>query len=125
MIFATDDSGLWVIPGEGGVLTLGGMPDFVNQAPVVMGPPSSTSSQVSADPPPTVNIPVDDDRVEAGQRIEITVIATDNSGVQWIEWEGTILDDGDNDNKATGDPAIDGNHRHDCDNDNKQCAFVW
>ena len=71
-----------------------------------------------------MSIQVDDDRVEAGQKISITLIAEDNHGVQWIEWEGTVLGEGDNDNKAVGDPEMDGSHRHDCDG-NKQCAFVW
>jgi hypothetical protein len=124
VIFATNDSGLFVVPAEGGGLTLGGQPDFVNQAPVVMGSAPSTAA-APADPPPSVSISVDDDRVEAGQRIEITVIASDNNGVEWIEWEGTIVDDDDNDNRVTGDPALDGNHRHNCDSSNKQCAFIW
>jgi hypothetical protein len=124
-IFATADSGMWVVPGEGGMLTLGGQPDFVNAPPVMVAPAATaTATPMPDDPPPTVSIQVDDTRVEAGQKITITIIAEDNKGIQWIEWEGTILGEGDNDNKPVGDSEVDGNHRHDCDG-NKQCAFVW
>jgi hypothetical protein len=124
VIASVADSGQWVVPGEGGILTLGAQPDFVNQAPVslVQGP---TVTPTPSDPVPTVTIQVDDDRARAGQTVSITLIATDNSGINWMEWEGTILDDNNsNDNKATGDSELDGSHRHDCDN-NSQCAFVW
>jgi len=119
-IGAVPDSGQWIIPGTGGsLLALGAQPSFVNQAPVILGQPTSTD-----DPPPTVSIQIDDDRARVGQTVNITVIADDNRGIDWIEWEGTILNDNENDNKSTGDAGLDGSHRHDCDG-NKQCAFVW
>ncbi len=125
VINAVPDSGQWVVPGDGGILTLGGQPDFVNQAPVSLVNLATPTPTALADPPPTVTIQVDDDRARAGQTVSITLIATDNSGIEWMEWEGTIVDkDNSNDNKATDDPELDGSHRHDCDN-NKQCAFVW
>jgi hypothetical protein len=124
VINSVADSGQWVVPGDGGILTLGAQPDFVNQAPVsLVSVPTVTPTP--SDPVPSVTIQVDDDRARAGQTVNITLIATDNSGVDWMEWEGTIVDkDNSNDNKPTGDSELDGSHRHDCDN-NKQCAFVW
>lgn len=127
VIFAVPDSGLWVVPGEGGVLTLGGQPEFVNAPPVMMpAPPTPTATPIPDDPAPAVSIQVDDDRVRAGQTVSITVIAEDNESIRWIEWEGTVIDEDDNsnDNRPTGDPALDGRHRHDCDG-RAQCAFVW
>jgi hypothetical protein len=125
------DSGQWVVQGEGGTLTLGGMPDYVFQAPVMVPPPppvevaaTATATPVPEDPPPTVSIQVDDERIIAGQTVSITVIAEDNKGIEWIQWEGTVEEDDDNDNKATGDPDLDAEHRHFCDG-RAQCAFVW
>lgn len=134
-IFAVPDSGLWVVPGEGGALTLGGPPDYAFAPPPgappqnVMPPaptPTPTATATPEDPPPTVSIQVDDDRVRAGQQVTITVISDDNKGIRWIEWEGTHIDEDDNgnDNQPTGDPELDGRHRHNCDG-RTQCANVW
>ena len=73
---------------------------------------------------PMVSIQVDDERIVAGQEVSITVIAQDTSPIEWIQWEGTIEEDDDNDNQATGDPELDDEHRHNCDGQT-QCAFVW
>jgi len=73
---------------------------------------------------PTVSIQVDDARVQVGQTVSITLIADDNTGIEWIQWEGTVEADGDNDNKVTGDRDLDAEHRHECDN-RTQCAQVW
>jgi hypothetical protein len=125
VINAIPDSGSWVVAGEGGALALGGQPDYVNQAPVTQQQPTATATPTQAeDPAPTVSIQVDDDRIQVGQTISVTLIAEDNHGIEWIQWEGTIQEDDDNDNKATGDADLDAEHRHDCDGQ-KQCAFVW
>jgi hypothetical protein len=123
VINSIPDSGQFVVAGEGGALALGGQPDYVNQAPVTMAEATATPT-VSEDPPPTVNLQVDDDRIQVGQTISVTLIADDNNGIDWIQWEGTIQEEDDNDNKATGDADLDAEHRHDCDGQ-KQCAFVW
>ena len=133
-IGSVPDSGMWVVQGEGGMLTLGGMPDYVFQPPVMAPPPpppvemapvaEATATPVPEDPAPTITIQVDDERIVAGQTVSITVIAQDNGPIEWIQWEGTIEEDDDNDNKATGDPDLDAEHRHDCDGQT-QCAFVW
>jgi hypothetical protein len=125
------DTGMWVVPGEGGSVTLGGMPDYIFMAPVTAPAPAimevpatATPTVVPEDPGPTVSIQVDDERIIAGQTVSITVIAQDNGPIEWIQWEGTIEEDDDNDNQATGDPDLDSEHRHDCDGQT-QCAFVW
>ena len=129
-IASVPDNGQWVVGGEGGALALGGMPDYVFQAPVSAPPvvaempPAPTATPVPADPPPSVQIQVDDERIVAGQTVSVTVIASDASGIEWIQWGGTIEEDDDNDNQATGDADLDAEHRHDC-GDQTQCAFVW
>src|SRR5881227_721238 len=55
VIGAVPDSGQWVVPGEGGILTLGPQPDFVNQAPASLAQAQATPTPtVTANPPPTV-----------------------------------------------------------------------
>jgi hypothetical protein len=125
-IFSVPDSGSWVVQGAGGILTLGPQPGYVTAPPVMAGQATATPTATpAADPPPTVSIQVDDDRIQAGQSVNITVIADDNKGIDWIEWEG-INDESDNgnDNQQTGDPELDGDHRFDCDG-RTQCANVW
>jgi hypothetical protein len=129
VIFAIGDSGQWVVQGEGGVLTLGGQPEYVMAAPVAMpiaAAPTATMTPtvVPEDPGPHVSLQVDDSRIQVGQTVNLTLIADDTSGIEWIQWEGTIDNDGDNDNKATGDAEMDAEHRFDCDG-RTQCANVW
>lgn len=132
-IGSVPDSGMWVVQGEGGTLTLGGMPEYVFQPPVSVPPPvmeapiatpTAVPTEVPADPPPSVIIQVDDSRILVGQTVSITVIATDNGPIEWIQWEGTIEEDDDNDNQATGDADLDAEHRHSCDGVTS-CANVW
>lgn len=127
VIASVPDSGAWVVQGEGGTLALGGQPDYVSAAPVTLAAAATatpTATPLPEDPPPSVSIQVDDTRIQVGQQISITVIAQDNKGIEWIQWEGTIQEDDDNDNRATGDPELDAEHTHNCD-DQMQCAFVW
>jgi hypothetical protein len=118
------DSGLWVVPGEGGALTLGSQPDYVNAAPITVSGGSS-GTQASADPPPTfLRFDVDDDRARVGQSVKLTIIAQDNKGIDWVEWEGTIIEDDENDNKPTGDSELDQVHRQGCDGATV-CSHEW
>jgi hypothetical protein len=127
-IFSVPDSGAWVVQGEGGILTLGPQPSYVTAPPVMVAQgtatPTLTPTVSAADSPPTVSIQVDDARIQVGQTVSITLIAQDNKGIEWIQWEGTIIEDDDNDNKMTGDPDLDAEHIHNCDGQT-QCAFVW
>ena len=114
-IGAVPDSGQWLVPyGDGsGALILGARPDW-----------AATGVAVPADALPTATIQIDDPAVTAGQRINVTVIASDDKGLRRIEWEGTIIGNDDNDNRRTDDPELDARHRFDCD-DQRQCANVW
>jgi hypothetical protein len=70
-----------------------------------------------------VTIQVDDDRIDPGQEIRITVIADDPAGLSWIEWEGAADNDNDNDDSDADDPELD-RRRFDCD-ERSNCANVW
>lgn len=85
-----------------------------------------TPTPVPEDSGPTVSMQLDDDRIVAGQGISITLIADDESGIEWIEWEGIVADSDDNgnDHQDTGDEELDAEHRLDCDG-RTQCANVW
>ncbi|MDP8923110.1 MAG: hypothetical protein M3O34_09585 [Chloroflexota bacterium] len=125
-IAAVPDGGQWLVPawdGSGG-LVLGTRPTWAGQS----GPATTGTSPIMSDAPPSVTIQVDDETIDSGETISITVIASDDDGIEWIEWEGTIVDDDDdneNDNRRTGDAALDGRHRHECDDEQTQCASIW
>jgi hypothetical protein len=63
---------------------------------------------------PRVTIHVDDDLIDPGQKVSVTVIARSGSALEWIEWQGA----------ETGDPVLDANHRFNCDQ-RTECASVW
>jgi hypothetical protein len=56
---------------------------------------------------------ISDTSINLGSTIDITVIASSDSGLDWIQWEGDDTDD----------PALD-SHRVNCEN-RKDCAFTW
>lgn len=74
---------------------------------------------------PAVSIQVDDNRIDPGQQISITVIASDPAGLKWIEWEGIHKgnDNGNDNSSQVDDPAL-ARQQFDCDNQT-QCANVW
>jgi len=63
---------------------------------------------------PTVSIQLNDDQINSGDSVSITVIARDPRGLEWITWEG---DD-------TKDSELDREHRFDCSGQT-ECANVW
>ena len=75
------------------------------------GTPSVTPTQVAA--APSVKIQLSDDSIDLGESVEITIIASSDQGLDWIQWEGEDSDDGELDS-----------HRFDCDN-KKDCARTW
>lgn len=76
------------------------------------GPGTPTATPVVT--APNVRIQLSSDRVDRNEAVTVTVIATADRGLDWIEWRG--------DN--TGDAVLDENHRFDCDN-RTDCANVW
>src|SRR6185503_5360786 len=63
---------------------------------------------------PAVSIQVSDPQIVQGQSVDVTVIARDPRGLDWITWEG---DD-------TNDASLDSEHRFEC-NGQTECANVW
>jgi hypothetical protein len=89
-------------PGAGGQVS----------APV--GVPATAMPGATSTSGPAVSIQVDDDQIDPGDELSVTVIARDPRGLDWIAWEG---DD-------TGDAELDREHRFDC-NGQTECANVW
>jgi len=87
-------------PGSGGTVT----------APPAAAPPAVVAPTGG----PAVSIQVDDDTIDAGDQVAITVIARDARGLDWIAWEGDDTDDAE----------LDREHRFDC-NGQTECASVW
>ncbi len=76
---------------------------------------------------PTVTVQVDDDTIDPGQSVSVTVIANHTVGIDWIEFEG-VYDGNQNSNKNDNDSPADAafaRQRFDCDDSQKQCANVW
>ena len=71
---------------------------------------------------PSVSIQVDDERVDPGQRVRVTLIATDDTGVDWIQFEGRRDDDNNNDNAAD-DPAF-ARQTLECDGETQCARFI-
>ena len=123
-INSVPDSGQFVVAGEGGALALGPQPAYVNAQPIsLQAAATATPTAAPEDPAPTVSISVDDANIQVGQTVRVQVIGHDNHGIEWMQWEGTIQEDDDNDNKATGDSDLDAEHRQDC-NGNTECAMI-
>jgi len=72
----------------------------------------------------TITVQLDDDTIDPGQSVTVTLIANHTAGIDWIEFEGVYEgnDNNQNDNEAAGDAAL-ARQRLDCD-DNLQCAKV-
>jgi hypothetical protein len=77
------------------------------------GPGTPTVTPTTQATQPKVTIQISDNTIDLGEEVEITVIASHDKGLDWIQWEG---DDSD-------DPELD-SHRYDCDN-RKDCARTW
>jgi hypothetical protein len=72
---------------------------------------------------PTVQIQVDDDVIDPGQTVNITLIANYTGNIEWLEFEGVESENNnENDNDASDDPAL-ARQRIDCDDVNP-CAKV-
>jgi hypothetical protein len=101
-------------------------------------PPPGTTATVTVTVTPTVvgagaptitSFRVDDDRIDGGDSVEVTIIARDDDGVEWIQFEGVLQDSDDNDNgngngnDNADDPAL-ARQEFDCD-DQVECAKIF
>jgi hypothetical protein len=101
----------------------GAFGDLQAPPPVTTAVPVGTATPTPA-AGPRVTIQVDDDRIDSGDEIKITVIAEDAAGLSWIEWEGDAdTSDNGNDNDDVDDPELK-RRRFDCDG-RTNCANVW
>jgi hypothetical protein len=91
-------------PGSGGTV----------MAPPAAAPATAVPNVPAATTGPSVSIQVDDDTIDQGDQVAITVIARDPRGLDWIAWEGDDTDDAE----------LDREHRFDC-NGQTECASVW
>jgi hypothetical protein len=112
-------------PGTGAVTP----PPAPPTSPPVAGTPTATTTATVTTTPsalgPTVTIQVNDDRIDPGQSVDVTVIARYATPIDWIEWEGILEENAnENDNSSTSpDPEL-ARRRFDCD-DRTECANVW
>jgi len=119
----------WVArPGElpSSNLTAAFEPGTGTVAQPTAGPTSAPIGVATATPTttatgPTVVLQVDDDRIDPGQTINVTVIGHYATPIDWIEFEG-VSGDNNNDNDAQTDPAL-SRQRFDCDGQ-LDCANV-
>jgi hypothetical protein len=87
-------------------------PTPVTPTPTV-GPGTPTVTPTPVAVLPTVKLQVSDDSINLGSTVDITIIASSDKGLDWIQWEGDDTDD----------PELD-SHRFNCDN-RKDCARTW
>jgi hypothetical protein len=93
--------------------------------PVATQPGATATATMTATPGavgPTVTLQVDDDKIDPGQTISVTVIARYATPIDWIQFEG-VAGTNNNDNEATVDPALT-RQQFDCDS-RTECANVW
>jgi hypothetical protein len=107
-------------PGTGNVTP----PPAPPTQPPAPGQPTATPTAAPSAVGPTVTIQVDDDLIDPGQSVSVTVIARYATPIDWIEFEGIESENNnENDNDASDDPAL-ARQRFDCD-DRTDCANVW
>jgi hypothetical protein len=76
------------------------------------GTPTATPTTASTT---SVELQLDDDLIDPGQKLRVTVIARSSAGLEWIEWAGDDTDD----------PVLDETHRFDGCDQRTECASVW
>jgi hypothetical protein len=99
-ILALPVSGRWVVAAPQGLVALGDRPDWASEPePVKL-----------TDDPPKVTIRLSADEVDRGATIDVTVTATDDVSLDWIEWEAEV----ERNDQATDDPVLTTVHRFEC-----------
>jgi len=91
----------------------------VSPTPTATATATATPSAIG----PNVTIQLDDDAIDPGESIIVTVIASYDAGIDWIQWEG-VKRENENDNESSEtDPEL-SLKEHDC-NGTQNCANVW
>lgn len=90
----------WVVTGPQGFVALGDKPDWAKDPePVKL-----------TDDPPKVTVRLSADEVDRGATVEVTVIASDDVSLDWIEWEGEV----ERSDEAVDDPGLTTIRRFEC-----------
>ena len=90
------------------------------------GDHATTTATVTTTPlalGPRVTIQLDDDAIDPGDSVSITVIASYPTAIEWIEWEAVEEDNGNDNESSASDPELSGDE-FDCDG-STNCANVW
>ena len=99
-ILAVPAGDRWVVAGPQGFVALGDKPDWAKDpAPVKL-----------TDDPPKVTIHLSADEVDRGGTVEVTVIASDDVSLDWIEWEG----EAERSDESADDPGLTTIRRFEC-----------
>jgi hypothetical protein len=129
---STDMTGAFE-PGSGAAIAPAPSPTTSSAAgtptatPPSAGTPTATTTATVATTPgapgPTVTIQLDDDAIDPGESVNVTVIASYATAIEWIQFEG-VEADSENDNASTAsDPEL-SRKEFDCDS-TLNCANVW
>jgi hypothetical protein len=98
-------------------------PPAATQAPTG---PTQTPTATPVGAPEISTFRVDDDRIDPNDTIQVTIVARDSDGVDWIQFEGepeeNTSDNGNDNEDAPDDPAL-ARQEHNCDDDETEC--VW
>jgi len=86
-------------------------------------PGATATPTVLAATGPTITIQTDDELIDPGQSVAITVIARYPTAIRWIEFEGIESDNNNSNDNASSDPEL-SRKRFDCDS-RTECANVW
>jgi hypothetical protein len=70
-----------------------------------------------------VTIQLDDDVIDPGESVSVTVIASHPTAIEWIEWEGVEADNENDNGSSASDSELSGDQL-DCDG-STNCANVW
>ena len=109
-ILALPESGRWVVSAAGGTIALGDQPAWAEApAPVRRG-----------DDPPRLTFQLAASEINQGGTLQLTISATDDIGLDWIEWEAEVPDE----DQATEDPELAREHRFTCGG-RTECTNTW
>lgn len=100
-ILALPISGRWVVASALGLVELGDKPDWADEPAAVK----------LDDDPPKVSVQLSADEADRGSTVDITIVATDDHAVDWVEWEGDV----ERNAASTNDPVLTTIHRFECE----------
>jgi hypothetical protein len=99
----------------------------VGPAPQPVPLPTQTPTGPTATPVPGDALPrittfrVDDTRIDGGDEVNVEIIAEDDNGIDWIQFEGRRRDNDNENDNAAADPELD-RKENDCD-ERPQCSW--